>query len=144
MCIPTLEVSCYRLNGSEQICCPVEIKGGSFTIGRRASNDYVISGDCLRVSRHQCTIIHDGGTMWTVTDGGSDRSCNGTLLNGKILDTSSLRNGDVIEFPARPLNCEKIWRWRFTFRIGDPHETIESSAQEDTLILQYNANGLVL
>ena len=135
--MPTLDVTCFRLNGPASIGVPIEFgESGCFTIGRDPASDYVVGSDGKLVSRRQCTIARTDG-RWTLTDGNGKASLNGTILKRhgaasgiEISNTVTLRDGDVIEFPARPEKGEKIWRWQFTFRAGPPDETIE----EGTLI----------
>ena len=69
-----------------------ELEGdGPFTMGREKSRDFVIQDD--RASRlHAVLAIQDG--MPVITDRGSS---NGTFVNGALVRTQALRDGDVID-----------------------------------------------
>lgn len=67
----------------------------SVTVGRRSSNDVVLSGDG-EVSRTHALLEMIGGD-WTVSDEGLSR--NGTFVNGKrIAQRRRLSDGDVLVF----------------------------------------------
>ncbi len=64
---------------------------GSFTIGRRSSNDLSFAG--TGVSRKHCRIDYDGDLYWLV----DCDSHNGTFVNGRKVTKCLLYNGDVIK-----------------------------------------------
>lgn len=69
-----------------------ELEGdGPFTIGRDKSRDFVIQDD--RASRLHAVFAIQGG-MPVITDQGSS---NGTFVNGALVQTQALRDGDVID-----------------------------------------------
>ncbi len=68
------------------------LEGNKVTIGRHATNDIVLAGD-MRVSRHHAEIEERDGE-WVLRD---LRSRNGSLLNGRRVSESPLREGDRIK-----------------------------------------------
>ncbi len=63
---------------------------GSYTIGRRSSNDLKIVD--AGISRHQCRLDCDGEFFWLV----DVDSLNGTFVNGRRITKCMLYDGDVI------------------------------------------------
>jgi len=69
-----------------------ELEGdGPFTIGREKSRDFVIQDD--RASRLHAVLAIQSG-MPVITDQGSS---NGTFVNGALVQSQALRDGDVID-----------------------------------------------
>jgi len=64
---------------------------GSYTVGRRSSNDVNIVEKAI--SRHHCRVDYDGEFYWLV----DCDSHNGTFVNGKRVSKCMLYDGDVIE-----------------------------------------------
>ena len=103
----------------------------TWTIGRSLACDQTIVSPSHRVSRVHLTLTRDG-TGWSVSDGNGDRSLNGSTINrAPLTSPCKLRNGDVLEFPTRPIADPQVWRWRLTYRLPQQHET---AAGEDTLV----------
>lgn len=76
--------------------------GSSKTVGRTAAADFIL--DAALVSRLHCRLTADRSDQLVVEDLGST---NGTLVNGRKLDRSVLRSGDVltvgrVEFDVQP------------------------------------------
>jgi transcriptional regulator with PAS, ATPase and Fis domain len=69
----------------------LDVAQGPVTIGRSTKN--VLSVMDLKASRLHCRIENADGS-WRIVDEGSQ---NGTLVNGSLITTRSLRTGDVIE-----------------------------------------------
>ena len=70
----------------------VRLPPGSIkTIGRTARADFIV--DAALVSRLHCRLTTDALDQLVVEDLGST---NGTLVNGKTVDRSELRTGDVL------------------------------------------------
>ncbi len=82
----TLEIQ----NGSQAGTKGEITRLGSFTIGRRSSNDLKIGE--TGASRKHCRIDYDGEFFWLV----DCESHNGTYLNGRRINRSLLYDGDVI------------------------------------------------
>lgn len=61
------------------------------TLGRTARADFIV--DAALVSRLHCRLTSDASDQLLVEDLGST---NGTLVNGKRVDRSVLRTGDVV------------------------------------------------
>ena len=68
------------------------LEGSKITIGRHTTNDIVLAGD-MRVSRHHAEV-EERDDEWILRD---LRSRNGTLLNGRRVSESPLREGDRIK-----------------------------------------------
>jgi transcriptional regulator with GAF, ATPase, and Fis domain len=68
-----------------------EVTGGPVTIGRSTKN--LLSVMDLKASRHHCRIEEADGS-WRIVDEGSQ---NGTLVNGSLISSRPLRNGDLVE-----------------------------------------------
>lgn len=66
--------------------------GGQIKIGRSEENNVVLTGD-MRASRLHAVVLERGGN-WLLLDLGSR---NGTLLNGKRVTESPLRDADRIK-----------------------------------------------
>ncbi len=69
------------------------LNGSSFTIGRAAGNDIVLPAGAAS-SHHAVLKMNETGDF-TVTD---LESTNKTKVNGRAIQTSPLRNGDVLAF----------------------------------------------
>ncbi|MDM0110664.1 FHA domain-containing protein [Variovorax sp. J22R133] len=67
------------------------LRPGRNTIGRSARNDIVI--DSRRASRSHAVIVYEGAFS-TITD---LHSLNGTLVNGELIVSQLLANGDGIQ-----------------------------------------------
>ena len=65
--------------------------GAVVMIGRRSANDIVLHDD-LTVSRHHATIQGKGRKLLIIDQG----STNGTIVNGKKVQSARLDNGDVV------------------------------------------------
>lgn len=103
----------------------------TWTIGRSLACDQTIVSPSHRVSRVHLTLTRDG-TGWSVSDGNGDRSLNGSTINrAPLTSPCKLRNGDVLEFPTRPIADPKEWRWKLTYRMPQQHETAPG---EETLV----------
>jgi len=61
------------------------------TIGRTARADFIV--DAALVSRLHCRLTSDASDQLVVEDLGST---NGTIVNGKRVDRSPLKTGDVL------------------------------------------------
>jgi len=121
-----------------------EVYGGEFSLGRDASNNWVIPDPRKHISKKHCSVIYtDGG--WEI----QDSSSNGTFLNQETEaigkgGTRKLRHRDRIRFdeyeidvlidddvrelapaPARPTRQEEAW--------GDPPSQGGFAANPDPL-----------
>jgi len=66
------------------------LKKDEIKIGRAMDCDIVV--DNLGVSRHHCTIVHEGDD-WVVVDGGSN---NGTYVGGQKIKRHALKHADRV------------------------------------------------
>ncbi len=62
----------------------------SATVGRRATNDIMISDNA--VSGSHCIFTYEDGAVFII----DTNSTNGTLHNGELIDKSELKSGDLI------------------------------------------------
>lgn len=67
-------------------------------IGRNSDNDIVL--DDPTIGRSHAIVQRVGERVFTITD---QSSANGTLVNGVIIDTAKVSNGDVISIGAKTL-----------------------------------------
>ena len=75
----------------------ISVTSSPITIGRLSTNDVVISDS--NVSRRHAELKQEGGS-WKLVDLGST---NGTLVNGKLGQEHTIRNGDRISFGTSEL-----------------------------------------
>ena len=68
-----------------------DLAGTRITIGRESDNDIVIQD--INASRHHAQLTLTPQGVWTITD---MRSTNGTLVNGVLVASQPLQNGDRI------------------------------------------------
>ncbi|CAG37299.1 FHA domain-containing protein [Desulfotalea psychrophila] len=68
------------------------LKGAVLTVGRTEENDIVLN-EATVSSRHARLLVVGGG--WKVEDSGSQ---NGTIINGKPVESQELKDGDLISF----------------------------------------------
>jgi SARP family transcriptional regulator, regulator of embCAB operon len=80
------------LKQTEPVSIDFSLQHRHLTIGRQEGNDVLLTLDML-VSRHHAEIEERGGE-WILRD---LRSRNGTILNGRRITESILRNGDKIK-----------------------------------------------
>ena len=110
---PTVEVAAWlrAVDQADRSAKDIPISAGSTTVGRRAGNDYVISGDPYVSGRH--AELRADGPAVTITDLGST---NGTLVNGMRLAPSEpveLQQGDEVS----------IGQSRYVFELVDNSRT---------------------
>ncbi len=74
---------------------PLEVDGGELRFGRAEDNDVVLPAETFpSVSGHHLRIARDSNGAFVVEDLGSR---NGTLVNGKRVETQPLRAGDIVQ-----------------------------------------------
>jgi pSer/pThr/pTyr-binding forkhead associated (FHA) protein len=87
------------------------LKKDEIKIGRAMDCDIVV--DNLGVSRHHCTIVHEGDD-WVVVDGGSN---NGTYVGGQKIKRHALKHADRVVLGKHSL-------------LYDAHGEAEASAEK--------------
>ena len=92
MKIPVIVVSLVHIQGPLKGEIQ-ELSKESIAIGRHPSNDVLFPKDLTIVSRNHAEIIREGNRFKLV-----DKSANGTFVNGKRVQETFLKDGDVIEF----------------------------------------------
>lgn len=95
-----------RLISSKDPSAVYSVAEGSNTVGRRSSNDIILTGDPY-VSGAHAEIVIDNLGIWLVDVG----STNGTMLNGSKISANSrmaLNNGDEITFGQSAMKFEII------------------------------------
>ena len=92
MKIPVIVVSLVHIQGPLKGEIQ-ELSKESIAIGRHPSNDVLFPKDLTIVSRNHAEIIREGNRFKLV-----DKSANGTFVNGKRIQETILKDGDVIEF----------------------------------------------
>jgi len=92
MKIPVIVVSLVHIQGPLKGEIQ-ELSKERIGIGRHPSNDVLFPKDLTIVSRNHAEIIREGNRFKLV-----DKSANGTFVNGKRVEETILKDGDVIEF----------------------------------------------
>lgn len=92
MKIPMIVVSLVHIHGPMKGEIQ-EISKERIGIGRHPSNDVLFPKDLTIVSRNHAEIIREGNRFRLV-----DKSANGTFVNGRKVEETFLKDGDVIEF----------------------------------------------
>lgn len=92
MKIPVIVVSLVHIQGPLKGEIQ-ELSKERIGIGRHPSNDILFPKDLTIVSRNHAEIIREGNRFKLV-----DKSANGTFVNGKRVQETILKDGDVIEF----------------------------------------------
>ena len=92
MKIPVIVVSLVHIQGPLKGEIQ-ELSKERIGIGRHPSNDVLFPKDLTIVSRNHAEIVREGNRFKLV-----DKSANGTFVNGKKVEETILKDGDVIEF----------------------------------------------